>query len=180
MHWPSWDKAMWGIILAVLAIGLNIPLNLVANLWTPKIRNWWAERSIAGLRRRINKLEKDFAIAKNYAFISEGEEFILDMIRLIVLLSGGIVTGFWGMAIFAVDTLPGKTHTTIRMFAVVAIVFIYALGIIPQYYINRFLKRRSPCERKSLEENIKKLTAKVQSLDPQYNASRLPPTPVTR
>src|ERR1035441_9883765 len=75
------DKATWGIVLAIAAIVLAFPLSLLANLLTPDIRNWWAGRSIAAMRRRLSDLESERAKMETYTLISEGEETILMILR---------------------------------------------------------------------------------------------------
>jgi hypothetical protein len=48
-----------GNIVSLVALLLAFPLSLLANLATPKIRNWWAERSKTALENRIRKLEAE-------------------------------------------------------------------------------------------------------------------------
>ena len=52
------DLGWWGFVLAVLALLIAYPLSLLANLTSPFIKNWWAERSVTSIRKRIDKLER--------------------------------------------------------------------------------------------------------------------------
>jgi len=66
-----------GVVIGILAIVLTIPLSLVANLMTPSIKNWWAARSTASLRKRIDKLENQLAEYEQYTEMSEEGELIM-------------------------------------------------------------------------------------------------------
>jgi hypothetical protein len=59
--WLHHDLAWWGVFLGGLALVLMFPANIVANLVPPKLKNWWAERSVASTRERIEKLKKQLA-----------------------------------------------------------------------------------------------------------------------
>jgi hypothetical protein len=54
--WPK-DVGTWGIVLGALALLLAVPLSIIGNILTPKFLNWWAERSIESLQKRIDKSE---------------------------------------------------------------------------------------------------------------------------
>jgi len=165
MNWLPKDKSTLGIILGLVAILLAIPLNLVANLVTPKIRNWWAERSVTGLKRRIAELQNELTKANQYPFISEGEDFILSIIKGIIFCTGGILISFWGIVISAVVALRGKESIGLILYSVFAFMFIMAFMYFLPRLIDKFLKRRSMHERQSMAENLKKLSAKLESLE---------------
>jgi len=77
MSWPSFDRTTWGLILSIAALIGAFPLSLLANLATPGIRNWWAERSVTSLGRRIIALEEELERLEKLTVISDGEERIL-------------------------------------------------------------------------------------------------------
>lgn len=51
-------------ILSVIGLILTIPLSVLANLLTPKIKNWNALRSVKFLEKRINELKLDILLAE--------------------------------------------------------------------------------------------------------------------
>ncbi len=56
--WPHRDLGWWGFVISIIALLGAYPLSLLVNLTSPALKNWWAERSIASIRKRIDKLEK--------------------------------------------------------------------------------------------------------------------------
>ena len=56
--WIHHDAAWWALVLAIVALVLMLPVNLLANFMTPILKNWWAGRSLKTLDQRIGKLEK--------------------------------------------------------------------------------------------------------------------------
>ncbi len=96
MSWPAYDRTTWGLILSVAALIGAFPLSLLANLATPGIRNWWAERSISSLGRRIVALERELEEIEKTPVISDGEERILRalMARIHPDANGGIFPAY--------------------------------------------------------------------------------------
>ena len=70
MHWPSYDRTTWGLVIGIVALILAFPLSLLANIVTPSIKNWWAERSVKSLKKRIVKLEAEFSRMKTFPMFS--------------------------------------------------------------------------------------------------------------
>jgi len=165
MDWLPKDKATWGIILAVAAILISIPLNLVGNLLTPKVRNWWAERSATALKQRIAELQNKLAKANQYPFISDGESFILSIINGVILATGGVLISFWGMALAAFRALHGSGDIEFLLYAVAAFLFIMTLVYLLPRIIDKILERRSPYEREALGQNLKRLSDKLQAME---------------
>lgn len=83
MHW---EKATWASVLWGVAFVLAVPLNVLANLLTPKLRNWWSERSVTVLQKRTEKLEADLETLSELEPLSDAE------LRILVTLS---YWGFW-------------------------------------------------------------------------------------
>ncbi len=48
------DVGTWGLILAVVALILTIPLGIVSILLAPKVQLWWFLRSVKGNANRLN------------------------------------------------------------------------------------------------------------------------------
>ncbi len=45
----------------------SIPLSILANLLTPRLKNWWGRQSLSRSRHRISQLESDLARIAKYA-----------------------------------------------------------------------------------------------------------------
>ncbi len=90
-HWPSYEHGTWGIILGVAAIVLAIPLSVVGNLITPKIRNAWTERSTKAARKRLERLKADLMKSEHVPEISEVDDFTLRGVQVILLLFGQLL-----------------------------------------------------------------------------------------
>jgi hypothetical protein len=95
------DIGWWGFVLAAIGLVLAYPLDLAAHLSAPKVKNWWAERSLKSLDERINKLEKERMELAPFPFIGSVELQILRSIdRLGFLLAQSVhlllcVAVFW-------------------------------------------------------------------------------------
>src|SRR5438445_11974470 len=74
--WLHRDLGWWGFVISIIALISAYPLSLLANLTTPSLKNWWAERSTASLTKRIGKLEAQLAGCMQYQALSEGEDYI--------------------------------------------------------------------------------------------------------
>ncbi len=61
MRWWPHDVGTWSLYIGIAALLLAFPLGIASNLMAPKVQNWWALRSIASLKKRIEKLEKRLA-----------------------------------------------------------------------------------------------------------------------
>lgn len=63
----------WGFVLAVAALILAYPLEVVAHITAPKWKDWWATRSRTALEKRILELEWKLALIKNVKPLSDTE-----------------------------------------------------------------------------------------------------------
>lgn len=48
-----------GIVIGALALLLAVPLSVVGNLCTPRVRQWWATTSISRKRRRVEAIKAE-------------------------------------------------------------------------------------------------------------------------
>lgn len=55
--WLGHDLGWWAFVFTVVGLFLMLPVSMAANVLTPKLQNWWAERSAASLRKRIRRLQ---------------------------------------------------------------------------------------------------------------------------
>ncbi len=152
-----------GLILSVAALIGAFPLSLLANLATPSIRNWWAERSISSLGRRIVALERELEEIEKTPVISDGEERIL---RALTWL-GFILMQMVGFFLLIVSTLllpkmNGNVDDKITGWGGIvlagAIFGAQASIIVPTL---EFLRRRSRTSRERMGNQIKVLRARL-------------------
>ncbi len=164
MNWLPKDKATWGIVLAIVAIVLAFPLSLLANLLTPKIRNWWAERSVAGLKKRIANLESELIEMDGLSPFSREHTRLLNFVQIIAVGAIGIVDCFLGIANFFTTLLPDRLQHQAKTLIGCGIFFeLFMLLVIFQSF-RQFLNKRSPLHKEAVEKNISELSAKLQSL----------------
>jgi len=55
--------AFWGFVLALAALLATVPLAILGNILTPKVKDWWASRSFKSLQSRIARLEQELTTA---------------------------------------------------------------------------------------------------------------------
>jgi len=75
--WLRHDASWWALVLAIAALVLMVPANVVSNVLTPLLLNWFATWSNAALERRIAKLENQLAELEKNPAIDEAQEQIL-------------------------------------------------------------------------------------------------------
>jgi hypothetical protein len=85
--WLGHDLAWWSFVLAVMALVLMVPANLFANFLTPKLKDWWAERSKASLQKRIKNIEDQLTESE----ITEFEELMMKAAEFTLMILGSII-----------------------------------------------------------------------------------------
>jgi len=70
-----------GFIIGVVALGLAIPLAIIANLLTPKVNNWWSTRSQVRLNIRIQEQESEIRANESTWLFTDAERSIYRQIR---------------------------------------------------------------------------------------------------
>ncbi len=100
------DLGWWGFVLAITTLVLAYPLDVLAHLTSPKVRDWWASRSQAALVRRITKLKDELSKIEKNALISRTEEELFRGIESTLSMAwsvgyfvlGGMAFVFWDLA----------------------------------------------------------------------------------
>ena len=161
MDWPLYDRNTWGLIFSVAALVLAFPLSLLANLLTPKLRNWWAERSVKTLSARINQLEWELMDAERFPMMTEVEDRLFAALFGIVTLIGvGFLFGLLAIGMLFTELNPSLAWSSILIVSIAA-----AVAMIAQVTFFggsfKFVKKRSPKWRKMLEEQIEELKGKL-------------------
>src|ERR1039457_5190637 len=167
------DLAWWGFVLAVAAIILAIPMDIVAHLLAPRIKNWWAERSESSTRNRITALEKRLSeYEANYKQLSEAEDWMLKGIEAIGMIVATALTDLACILSLTGDQksifnhlqefmVPHPTNISIAFIAF-ATLFIVVAPILAVFRpLGDFRKKRSPEVRKNLGKSIDELKRKL-------------------
>jgi hypothetical protein len=167
------DLAWWGTFLALLALILMLPVAVLANLLTPMLKNWWAERSVASLKKRIEKLEKQLAdYGQNYPLLTPTEHHILRGIEAIGHLGtvGVQLTAIIIMVAVLVEPLTFITHDRLQLafrmplfvLGLVAVLFSFVVEFIVLKGIETFRIKRSPIDRDALKKSIAELKERLE------------------
>ena len=164
MHWPSYDKATWGILLGIVAILLAFPLSLIANLVTPKIRNWWAERSVATIKERIASLESEVTKIGARSLFPWDHVLLLKFGQWLGVSAVSMFVCLLGFATCFVPLLPILLGILAMIMIGLGIIFGAFAGYLLIHDLGRFLDKRSPLHKIDVELSIKELSAKLRSL----------------
>jgi hypothetical protein len=54
--WLGHTSSWWGLVISIACLFLTVPLAIGGNLLTPKVRAWWAVRSLGSGTQRLNGL----------------------------------------------------------------------------------------------------------------------------
>ena len=162
------DLSWWAFVLSVAAIVSAYPLSLLANLTSPAIKNWWAERSVTSTRARIEKLEKQLADYEQSKELSELEDWALQAIEGIGTLGMVCVEILAVALLLTAATLPGvagPSRPDIRPGLVILGLLSAFMGLLFQFLIfdklRRFRLKQSPSVRNGLRKSLEQLTAKL-------------------
>jgi len=163
-HSTGW----WGIFLSAVAILLAIPLSVVGNLLTPRLRNWWAQRSVNSLRNRIINLEKRLAfVSVSYKEIGEFEDFVLELLDTLfyVVAGGAECTGFALLVLSApIRKRPeiGRLEMAEIFLVALLVAVIFMLAFVSTVMVRIFRRRHSPKIRREMRNLIASLKAKFE------------------
>jgi hypothetical protein len=167
--WMHHDLGWWGFVLAVIALAMAYPLNVFANLTSPVLKNWWAERSTASMRKRIVVLEKQLDDSQQYEELRLTEVYVLKALEIIVAL-GGLSFGLVLVVLLMLTTLVPLHPSGNHPFIFVGPIFLVALFwmaltttvVMPlSKEIALFRQRRSPIHRTELITSIATLKGRL-------------------
>jgi hypothetical protein len=162
MHWPK-DLREWGSYLAVIALVLAVPLNILPNVIAPRLLDWWRSRSVRKLNKRVSQLEARLTVLKQLGVFSEAEDLIYTanyMAHAPLLLfayacyGGGILGAmrYW-------NVLPYRY--VIACFLVISQGATYAAGVVV-IRMRRRWRARTAFGQKKLQVRIDKLKRKLK------------------
>jgi hypothetical protein len=173
MHWPNYDRTTWGLIIAVAALVLAVPLSVIGNLITPYLRDWWSRRSAASLKERIATKEKELHRISALPEMTEHEELVtLGLFSVIAIASTlgflALWTGFYfGVALIKIR-IPFELNTwTIGAVGMSFGIQLYLFQF--QAHYQKQIRDKSPMRRRSLENSIAALKTRFEKMTKPYD-----------
>ena len=163
--WMGHDASWWALVLAIIALVLMVPANLAANFLTPVLKNWWAARSQAAIKKRIETLEKELSrLEHEHPLISEVADIGLQGIAMF----GYLVSIALIFILYIVGTLPLRFHeppsvsaALLSLTALILMVYTVLVILFIFVRIEAFHRDRSPGRRNVLRASIEKLKTKL-------------------
>jgi predicted PurR-regulated permease PerM len=178
--WLRHDFGWWGFVFGLTALILAVPLAITANLLTPPLRNWWAERSVESTRSRLIKLETQLTeYETKFAQISEAEdwtlrgvEFLMIVAAFLLLLGAVTLLMIKNVAQMLNASLTNSSHLlaseTNQLGAQAVVVFFAAIGVevtifVLQSRMSKFREKHSPSTRKDFRSSIERLRKRLET-----------------
>jgi hypothetical protein len=173
------DLGWWSFALTIFGLILMFPAAIIANIVTTKLQNWWAQRSLSSLKRRIDKIEAQLSTYESkYGLISDVEELTLySLIAVLFGLSeltlfGSLILMYLHVVIRVLTTAPTtpkilmeaaaqhpmQLYVALALIALVTFLLMYSVG-----RISGFLSLRGPIRRRGLRASLVELRAKLSS-----------------
>jgi hypothetical protein len=149
-----------GLAIGVLALVLAIPLAVVANLLTPKVRDWYVGMSTNRLRKRLANITKRLEEAEHEWIFTQAEWSIYQLVVLACMVVGLGFHCLWSVAILlalSFRNLAGHHSVLSLVFLCYVgnfLIFIAVMGV-----ADRTKTRHSTVGRQKLRNEIAKLTS---------------------
>jgi hypothetical protein len=169
MTWHH-DLGWWGFVISIVALVAAYPLDLLAHMTSPRIKNWWAERSVRSLQMRIDKIEKQLAKYDHDKELSDGEYYLLKASEGLALLMGLCVN----MVALVLILIVSKGEATLTGFEGVSkdkipVAFVALLGALTAFFIgtlgfrpfSKLREERSAIGRAATRKNLEELKQKL-------------------
>jgi hypothetical protein len=163
------DVGTWGLILAVVALILAVPLGIVSILLAPKVKLWWFLRSVKGNANKLISLTEYREGLEREPLFTPMEEIMWRHQRNLIYLAH-----FLAYILILVIVLVPKVHPHMAIFETAqatkpALPFIFILVCSFVYFggsVLSRLRRSSPDERKRVEKEIEEVVNKLRSKMP--------------
>jgi hypothetical protein len=160
--WSHRDLGWWAFWISILALGSSFPLNVLANLFTPRFQNWLAGWSRASLQKRIAKLEIQLTEIEAREPITAIESYTLRRMELLeeALLSSAhlILTAIYFAVIATTTEFPNLWGYWFIGWIVFALLFNSARTI---FKVRPSTEFRLPDRELSLKRDIAKLKTEL-------------------
>jgi hypothetical protein len=157
---------VWGLIVGGAALILTFPLSLLANIATPHLRDWWAERStrsanvlLVSLYRTLHDYEKNYPLVDpSLILIMQGA---LATIRISVLCTGALCLNFVALVKWDLpqSLTPNRQALEVLLLSAPCLIYLFVslYGFWAASKISLYVRRHSAQYRCSLKESISKL-----------------------
>ena len=169
--WPHKGLDWWAFVLALLALFLAYPLEVLAHATAPWWKDWWAEWSENSLRKRIGKLEKQLEEYElRYKILDEGQEEILKAVEGVALLTGVAVAVLSMFLLLAASYIPQLGRDDARQLGLLALlsaVSAFLVEVVVFGRFSRFRMRRSASYRQTIKESVQKLRVRLERKNAQ-------------
>jgi hypothetical protein len=150
-----------GLMIGVLALLLAVPLAVIANLLTPRVRDWYSTSSRSRIRKRLTEIESRLHVAESSWTFTPGEfasyRAHYDTIRIISSgVHGGCSAILFGTAAYA------RFFQKDQVFGIELVAFstfvsnlIYYIGFLRTYRCNR--EQHTRIGREELKQELERL-----------------------
>jgi amino acid transporter len=155
------DRDWWALVISIVALAGAYPLSLLANLTSPSLKNWWAERSVAAIRERIQQLEKQLEDYEQYEQLTEGDDYILRATEALGMLFL-VCTAMLALVLLSLLAIMSPTVRANYQAAIVALaitgpLFSFVVSAIAFGNYSTFRTKRSKRDREILRQYLNKL-----------------------
>jgi hypothetical protein len=161
--WLHHDASWWALVLAILALLLMLPVNLLANFITPGLKNWWAQRSTSGLTDRIVRLRGNLAESMVTPLLTDTENELfmgLESIAYLIWNVGYLLLGCLGVLVTLLPEIV-KGRRGFTWVITVAMLVISYLHLTTNRRMRIYRRERSQKYRQSLTSGIAELEGRL-------------------
>ena len=155
------DRDWWALVISVIALVGAYPLSLLANLTSPSLKNWWAERSVAAIKARIQQLEKQLEDYEKYKELTEGEDYILRAVEALAMLLLVCILMLAMVLLTIISIAPAafydRNATPLMGLALAGMIFGFIVSIVVFGRYSLFRTKRSPADRELLRKALNSL-----------------------
>lgn len=164
------DLTWWGFVLALAALVLMIPANILANVLTPKLKTWWAERSEASLRGKIVELQTELSEMEHHKSIADAEHHLLLGVETLIRLTSILLDLIAVTSLYLVMRLPvfdKKEHAVATALVYCVLGLSWFTGIRTVGRMRKFRRRHSLIVHYALRETIARLQRELAERFPR-------------
>jgi hypothetical protein len=133
-----------GLMVGILALMLAIPLAVVANLLTPRVREWYSTTSSKRLKKRIAQLEEKLRQSGQEWTFSQAEWETFDqgfIAATATFISLALLCTFLGLAI--ASTIQTLRHVMSRIDSLFLLILVFVGYLLNMMYLARLTIKRS-------------------------------------
>jgi len=155
------DLGTWGFIIALAALILAYPLDVLAHVTSPILRDWWAARSIAALQKRFDVLSARLDQLRDVQVIDEvAEQLFVAQERTMLMIGFGVHNLLTGLVLITSTMAPDF------LFEIGGLAFLIITNLFLMFGFRRntttYLARVSPNRRDGLKADVAKIEKALQ------------------